>query len=63
MLFKFDPMPPALQNRARGDGRMDLSTNTSAKGWFSFRLESEADLHDALWWLNQSYEAAKKGAA
>jgi hypothetical protein len=63
LVFKFAPMPPALQKRARNDGRMDASRKASSKGWFSFRLDSEADLHDALWWLNQAYEAAKKGTA
>jgi hypothetical protein len=61
LLFKFHPMPPALQMRADSDDRMDASRKASSKGWFSFHLDSEADLHDALWWLNQAYEAAKKG--
>jgi hypothetical protein len=63
LVFKFDPMLPLLQERAHTDDRMDASMKASSKGWFSFRLDSEADLHDALWWLNQAYEAAKKGTA
>ena len=61
LVFKFDPMPPGLQKRAHNDGRMDASMKASSKGWLSFRLDSEADLRDALWWLHQAYEAAKKG--
>lgn len=63
LVFKFDPLPHPLQKRAHADSRMDASMKASRKGWFSFRLDSEADLHDALWWLNQAYEAAKKGTA
>ena len=63
LLFKFDPMPLALHKRAQNDARLGASAKPSSKGWFSFHLASEADLHDALWWLNQAYEAAKKGTA
>ena len=35
----------------------------SGKGWFSFELFSDADVRDAIWWLDQAYERAKKGAA
>lgn len=63
LIFKFDAMPPALHRRAQNDGRMDANTKASSKGWFSFRMDSEADLHDALWWLNHAYEATKKGTA
>jgi hypothetical protein len=26
--------------------------------WWAFELSSKGDLRDALWWLNQAYEAA-----
>lgn len=61
LVFKFDPMPPALLKRARADSRMDMSTKVSSKGWFAFEMHSEGDLRDALFWLNRAYEAAKKG--
>jgi hypothetical protein len=57
ILIKFDPMPPALLNRAEKDLR--VHHNSPGKGWFSFTLASQTDLHDALEWLNHSYEAAK----
>jgi len=57
ILLKFDPMPPALLQRAESDAR--LHSNSPGKGWFSFTLSSDTDLHDALEWLNRSYESAK----
>ncbi len=57
ILLKFDPMPPALLQRAESDLR--VHANSPGKGWFSFTLTSDTDLHDALDWLNRSYEAAK----
>lgn len=63
LLFKIDPMPASLRNRAQADGRMNASMKANSKGWFSFEMHSESDLRDALFWLNQAYEAAKKGAA
>ena len=59
ILIKFDPMPPALLNRAKSDLR--VHTNSPGKGWFSFTLTSDTDLHDALDWLSHSYKAAKPG--
>ncbi len=58
LVFKFNPMPPALQKRAQADPRLDASMKASSKGWFSFELSSETDLGDALFWLSHSYEAA-----
>jgi hypothetical protein len=58
MILKFNPMLPKLLQRAEADGRMDTSTRVPGKGWFSFEMCSQADLRDALWWLNQAYEAA-----
>jgi len=60
LIFKFNSMPPALQKRAQADSRMDASMKASSKGWFSFELSTETDLRDALFWLNQAYEAAMK---
>ena len=58
ILLKFDPLLPGLLRRAQRDSR--VHGNTPGKGWFSFTLSSDTDLHDALWWLNHSYESAKK---
>jgi hypothetical protein len=59
-ILKFNPMPPALLKRAESDPRMDTNTRLPGKGWFSFQLDSETDLRDALFWLNQAYEEAAK---
>ena len=60
LIFKFNSIPPALQKRAQADSRLDASMKASSKGWFSFELSTEADLRDALFWLNHAYEAATK---
>ena len=60
VLIKFDPLPPALLKRAESDLR--IRSNSPGKGWFSFTLTADPDLHDALEWLNSSYEAAAKRA-
>lgn len=59
-ILKFDPMPSALFKRAQADSRLDTSTRIPGKGWFSFELNSNIDLQDALWWLSQAYEAARQ---
>jgi len=60
IILKFNPMSTALFQRAEKEPRLDTSTRVPGKGWFSFELSCDADLRDALWWLNQAYEAAKR---
>jgi hypothetical protein len=60
ILLKFNPMPPSLFQQAQKEPRLDTATRVTGKGWFSFELLSSADVRDALWWLSQAYEAAKK---
>ncbi len=62
IIFKFNPMPTALIKRAQADARVNFNTRISGTGWLSFELKSEADLREALWWLNQAYESAKSTA-
>ena len=59
ILIKYNPMPAAVLNRAKSDLR--VHTNSPGKGWLSFTLSSDTDLHDALDWLSLSYETAKPG--
>jgi hypothetical protein len=61
ILLKFNPMPTGLFQQAQKEPRLDTGTRMSGKGWFSFELFSDADVRDAIWWLNQAYEAAKRG--
>jgi hypothetical protein len=63
ILLKFNPMPAGLCQQAQKEPRLDTGTRMSGKGWFSFELFSDADVRDAIWWLNQAYEGARKGAA
>jgi hypothetical protein len=60
LVFKFDSMPANLRKRAKADTRIAASMKASSKGWLSFELSSEGDLRDGLFWLNHSYEAAKR---
>ena len=55
ILFRFDPIPADLNQRALKESRITPGTR-----WFSFEVQSAQDLRDALWWLNQAYEAVKK---
>jgi hypothetical protein len=55
IIFRFDPMPADLNQRALKEPRI-----TPGMRWFSFEIESTEDLREALWWLNQAYEVAKK---
>ena len=54
IIFRFDPMPHDLEQRALKEPRI-----IPGKRWFSFEVGSAADLREALWWLNQAYERAK----
>jgi hypothetical protein len=54
VIFRFDPVPPDLEQRALKDSRI-----TPGKRWFSLDVRSAEDLRDALWWLNQAYERTK----
>lgn len=54
VIFRFDPMPQDLEQRAQKDSRI-----APGKRWFSFNVRSAEDLRDALWWLNQAYEKTK----
>jgi hypothetical protein len=63
ILLKLNPMTAGLFQQAQKEPPLDTGTRMSGKGWFSFELFSDADVRDAIWWLNQAYEGAKKGAA
>lgn len=54
VIFRFDPMPQELEQRAQKDSRI-----APGKRWFSFNMRSAEDLREALWWLNQAYERTK----
>jgi hypothetical protein len=58
LIVKFKPMPASLLDAAEEDTRLDTS-RLSGNGWLTFDIKSEADLHDAIWWIQQAHDAAK----
>ena len=59
LLFRIQPMPADLLERARKEPRIETENRIPSAKWFTFELHSESDFRDALWWLNQAYEHAK----
>src|SRR5215510_11187691 len=59
-MFRFASMPPDLLDKAEKTGQIRLDDRSPGAKWYIFELTSERDLRDALWWLNQAYEAAGK---
>ena len=55
--FRFDPLPAALERRAKADERIRFR-HPGAR-WYSFELISAEELNDALWWLGQAFEATR----
>jgi hypothetical protein len=58
ILLRMKTMPLVLLQRAKSDNR--IAMNTPGNGWFSFTLNSDTDVHDAIEWLDHSYELARK---
>jgi hypothetical protein len=59
VIFRFEPMPQRLARRAQRDLRVDAEREARESKWYSFKLNSPDELREALWWMNQAYEAAK----
>jgi hypothetical protein len=59
IILRFVPFPPELLERAKKEPRIGTGRTLKTTKWISFELNAEADLRDALWWLNQAYERAK----
>jgi hypothetical protein len=59
IIFRFNPMPPDLKQRAGKEPRITTDSKTPGVKWFSFEIHSTDDFRDALWWLNQAYEKTK----
>ena len=58
-IFRIEPLPAKLLERAKKEPRIDTENAGPSAKWLSFLLNSEADVRDALWWLNQAYEHAQ----
>jgi len=58
ILLRFKTPAPDFLQRVASDPRM--SHNAQDRFWFPFRIESDADLRDAIALLAEAYEAARK---
>jgi hypothetical protein len=58
-IFRIEPLPAALLQRARKEPRIDTENAVPSAKWLAFTLTSESDFREALWWLSQAYENAK----
>ena len=58
-IFRIEPLPAKLLERAKKEPRVDTENVGPSAKWLSYLLKSEADVRDALWWLNQAYEHAQ----
>jgi len=57
-MFRFTAMPAELLEKAGQARQFKLEDRSPGAKWYIFELSSVDDLRDALWWLNQAYEAA-----
>jgi hypothetical protein len=57
IIFKFHKLSGMLMTALRRDSRVAIS-ELGGVGWQSFELSSDADLRDALAWLDRAYRAA-----
>jgi len=58
-IFRFESMPPTLREQAERTSEIRLTDRSPGAKWYSLELSSSEGLRDALWWLNQAYEAAE----
>jgi hypothetical protein len=58
LALKLGPAGPRVVARAQRDPRIGF-TDALRTHWLTFKLNSDADLHEALVWLSRAYEAAR----
>lgn len=59
LAFKIEDPTPRLRTRLKKDARIG-SIQMKESPWSTFEMCSDADLHDALDWLESAYDAAGK---
>ncbi len=59
LVFQLVHAAAPLQKRLQSDPRIGSMAMKKAR-WYTFELDSDADLHDALEWIGRSYDAAGK---
>jgi len=57
-MFRLVSMADELREKAEQSRQIRLEERSPGAKWYIFELRSADDLRDALWWLNQAYEAA-----
>jgi len=60
IILKFSPVPIALCEKIETEPRLTRDAPGPGAGWHAFEVRSDGDIKDALWWLNQAYELAKR---
>jgi len=58
LAFKLPSTNSRLQTCIRNDSRIGFTEMQRAR-WFTFELNCDADLHDALQWLGRAHDAAR----
>ena len=56
--FPIDGPKPSVRGRLDSDHRIGSIDRNNTR-WFTFELSSDSDLHDALNWLGDAYDAAR----
>ena len=57
--FRIDTLPARLRSKIEKDPRVGFIDNKNRR-WFTFELTRDPDLHEALDWLGEAYQAAGK---
>ena len=60
VIFKFARLSGALLKRLKKDPRVDAEKEEPGQGWYSFEIRSPEEIRDALRWLGEAYERARR---
>jgi hypothetical protein len=58
--FRIDSLPTRLKSKIQKDHRIGFIDKNNTR-WFTFELSCDSDVHEALDWLGEAYQAAGKG--
>ena len=60
IILKLHRVPAGLSEKIKAEPRIAERAPGPGAGWHAFELRSGEDMKDALWWLNQAYDLARK---
>jgi hypothetical protein len=60
LAFKLESTDPGIRKRIESDARIDTTQMQSTR-WFTFTIAANSDLHGAIDWLEEAYNATGKG--